>query len=83
MLGTRVENAPKLTTKRMHDISAWQEEDISLLSNRRRKRYKQHKAALQEYFTTSKPLRIIVHKYYLQSEEALLEMANSAHCYQA
>ncbi len=76
MLGTRVENAPKLTTKRMHDISAWQEEDISLLSNRRRKRYKQHKAALEAYFTTNKPLRIIVHQYYLQSEEALLEMAS-------
>jgi len=61
--------------QRMRDISAWQQGDISLLSTRRKKRYKQHKAALEAYFTTDEPLQDIVHKYYLQSEEALLEMA--------
>lgn len=75
MLGPRVENAPRLTTQRIRDISAWQEGDISLLSTRRKKRYKQHKAALEAYFTTDEPLHDIAHKYYLQSEEVLLEMA--------
>src|SRR5205823_2095727 len=59
----------------MRDISAWQEGDVSLLSTRRKKRYKQHKAALEAYFTTDEPLPDIVHKYYLQSEETVLEMA--------
>ena len=73
MPGARLENSP-IITHRMHDITSWQEEDITQLGSRAKKRYSKRKSAIQAYFTTNASIDEITLRYQLSSK-ILLQLA--------
>ena len=63
-------NTPKYA-KRMRDISSWQEENISSLSARAKKKYYQRKSAIKEYFTTEATINEISQLNHISSESLM------------
>ena len=59
---------------RIRDITSWQEGDITLHSSREKKRYHQHKAAIEEYFTTKASIDEIADRHHL-SRKKLVKLA--------
>src|SRR6266496_1794626 len=70
--GARVGNTPKFA-KRMRDISSWQEENISSLSARAKKKYYKRKSAIKEYFTTEAIIDEITQLNHI-SPESLMQL---------
>src|SRR6266496_2390030 len=70
--GARVGNTPKFA-KRMRDISSWQEENISSLSARAKKKYYKRKSAIKEYFTTEATIDEITQLNHI-SPESLMQL---------
>ncbi len=73
MSSLRVKDFPVLA-RRNHDISSWEEADITTLSSRGKKRYNKRKPAIEEYFTTDHSIDEITLRHLL-SEEILLQLA--------
>ena len=71
--GARVGNTPKFA-KRMRDISSWQEENISSLNARAKKKYYKRKSAIKEYFTTEATIDEITQLNHI-SPESLMQLA--------
>jgi len=67
-----VGNTPKFA-KRMRDISSWQEENISSLSARAKKKYYKRKSAIKEYFTTEATIDEITQLNHI-SPESLMQL---------
>ncbi len=63
-------NTPKFA-KRMRDISSWQEENISSLSARAKKKYYKRKSAIKEYFTTEATIDEISQLNHISSESLM------------
>jgi len=69
----RVDISPALPARK-HDISSWEEPDISRLSSRAKKRYYKRKSAIKDYFTTEDPVDEITLRYHF-SPEIFLKLA--------
>jgi hypothetical protein len=69
----RVDISPAIPTRK-HDISSWEEPDISRLSSRAKKRYYKRKSVIKDYFMTEDPVDEITLRYHF-SPEILLKLA--------
>lgn len=72
MSKVRVDISPAIPTRK-HDISSWEEPDISRLSSRAKNRYYKRKSAIKDYFMTEDPVDEITLRYHF-SPEILLKL---------
>ncbi len=70
MLEVREKNAPT-TGARKHDISSWQEVDITRLNSKAKKRFIKYRSAVVTFFTTDKPIEEITARYHLLNSQLL------------